>query len=142
MVFNWMIKEKPTQIKVNLCIFKVCLFDYINTLIFNMEYFLLGAWAFISFFAWVMANIPTKADRAPQKPYSIQDLHFKPMIPEPNRTWKNNFDGRKVKIIYLSSKWQGDNSIGIVNYVKEGEEQVLSCPEKLFIEQYTPIYKP
>jgi hypothetical protein len=107
-----------------------------------MEYFLLGVWAFISFFAWIMISIPTKADRAPQKPYSLQDLHFKPMIPEPNRTWKNNFDGRKVKIVYLSSKLQGDTSIPIVNYVKEGEEQVLSCPRQLFIEQYTPVSQP
>lgn len=107
-----------------------------------MEYFLLSVWSFIAFFSWAAASAPTKIDRAPQKPYSIQELHLKPMRPAANRVWKNNFDGRKVKIIHTTFKAVGDDSIVIVAYVKEGEEQVMTCPEHLFVEQYTPIYQP
>jgi hypothetical protein len=107
-----------------------------------MEYFLLSVWSFIAFFSWAAASAPTKIDRAPQKPYSTQELYLKPMRPAANRVWKNNFDGRKVKIIHTTFKAVGDDSIVIVAYVKEGEEQVMTCPEHLFVEQYTPIYQP
>lgn len=75
-----------------------------------------------------------------QRGYDVDITKIKLMDPNPakHQIWKNVFDGSKVKIVSKGSRQIGKDSwITIVNYVKEGEEQLFSTPEDLFMNQYT-----
>lgn len=70
-------------------------------------------------------------------PFSVKLM---PSPPKKRELWKNTFDGTKVKIVSVSHQAVGKDSwITVINYVKEGEEQLFSAPEELFMNQYEHI---
>lgn len=71
--------------------------------------------------------------------YDVDITKIKLMDPNPKagQIWKNVFDGTKVKIVYCRATDRGGRLVVIIEYVKEGEEQLFSTPEDLFMNQYT-----
>lgn len=113
---------------------------------FFLEYFgltVMGIAGLICFAALAARKVLDNrrdAEIVRQRGYDVDITKIKLMDPYPAKyqIWKNVLDGSKVKIVSKGMRQVGKDSwITVVNYVKEGEEQLFSTPEELFMNQYT-----
>ena len=99
---------------------------------FFIQYFGLTVMGIVGIICFAtLATNNTISKKQPKQP-----LVFMPSPPKAGQLWKNIFDDTKVKVVYCRATDKGNRLVTIVEYVKEGEEQLLSSPQELFMNQY------